>query len=49
LTSKLQSDVELLRVYLEQGDGSMKLKSGVMVDQWGGGGDAFCRSQPGQL
>jgi mRNA interferase MazF len=33
LTSKLQSEVELLRVYLEQGDGNMNLKSGVMVDQ----------------
>ena len=33
LTSKLQVEAELLRVYLEQGDGSMKIKSGVMVDQ----------------
>ncbi len=27
----------------------MKLKSGVMVDQCGRGGNAFCRLQPGQL
>ena len=33
LTSKLQVEAELLRIYLEQGDGNMKMKSGVMVDQ----------------
>ncbi len=33
LTSKVQSDIELLRVYLKQNDANLKKKSGIMVDQ----------------
>ncbi len=33
LTTQLQADVGVLRVYLDQGDGNMKAKSGIMVDQ----------------
>ncbi len=33
LTTKLQADVGVLRVCLDQGDGNMKAKSGIMVDQ----------------
>ena len=33
LTSKLQAEAELLRVNLAEGDGNMKMKSAVMVDQ----------------
>jgi mRNA interferase MazF len=33
LTSRLQAEAELLRVHLEQGDGNMIIKSGIMVDQ----------------
>jgi mRNA interferase MazF len=33
LTSKLQSEVKLLRVFLKQGEGSINVKSGIMVDQ----------------